>query len=131
MKPARRTIIHSAFWLYVLLIYVLTHMPGVKIEGPIPRPDLVIHITVFGLWTALCIACGFFGPALSARNILSAYLVSLAYSAFDESTQAIPVLHRVAAWDDWFANAAGVTTAALIAFAAAYARSRAAPANHS
>ncbi len=113
----RRDRVQGGFWLYVLLVYFLTHAPGVKIEGPIPRPDLIVHMTVFGLWTALCIACGFFGPRWSALNILVSGVVALAYSAFDEGTQVIPALNRVAAWDDWFANAAGVgaaTTAALV-----------------
>ncbi|MBL8745979.1 MAG: VanZ family protein [Phycisphaerae bacterium] len=104
----RRDRMHGAFWLYVLLVYFLTHAPGVKVEGPIPRPDLVVHVTVFGLWTMLCIACGFFGAVWSTRNILVSGLVALAYSAFDEGLQAIPALQRVCAFDDWLANASGV-----------------------
>lgn len=104
----RRDHRHAAFWIYALIVFGLTHFPGVKIEGPIPRPDLIVHITVFGLWTALCIACGFFGTPLSTRNILLSGLVSLIYSALDEGSQAIPMFIRVAAWDDWLANAAGV-----------------------
>lgn len=97
--------------MFVLIVYFLTHAPGVKIEGPIPRPDLIIHMTVFGLWTLLCIACGFFAAPLAPRNILACGAIALAYSAFDEGTQAIPVLNRVCALDDWLANAAGVAVA--------------------
>jgi hypothetical protein len=114
----------GAFWLYVLLVYFLTHAPGVKIEGPIPRPDLIVHMTVFGLWTALCIACAYFGPIWSHRNILIAGIISLSYSAFDESTQVIPAINRVAAWDDWFANAAGVTLVTIAALVFARLRRR-------
>lgn len=108
-------VIRPLFWLYVLLIYTLTHMPGVKIEGPIPRPDLLVHIMVFGLWGALCIWCGYFGPVLSVRNISRATACSIVYTAFDEWTQAIPALLRVAAFDDWAANATGVVLAACVA----------------
>lgn len=101
--------------MYVLVVFGVTHMPGVRIEGLIPRSDLVVHVMVFGVWTALCIAGEFFGRWWTARNIAGAFSVSLAYSAVDEATQAIPALNRVAAWDDWLANAAGVAVAALAA----------------
>lgn len=103
--------VRAGFALYALVIFVLTHMPKLKIEGPIARTDLIIHMGVFGLWTLLITACEFFGPALSARNIARSGVVALVYSAFDEGTQAIPILGRVCAWDDWFANAFGVVTA--------------------
>ena len=120
----RRDRVQGGFWLYVLLVYFLTHAPGVRIEGPIPRPDLIVHMTVFGLWTALCIACGFFGRMWSARNIVFSGMVALAYSAFDEGTQVIPALNRVAAWDDWFANAAGVGAVSVAALVIARLRRR-------
>jgi hypothetical protein len=105
------------FWPYAALIATLTHWPGLAIEAPIQRPDLLVHGAVFGLWTLLCNACGFFGPAFSRRNAAWSLPVCLAYSALDEWTQLIPVLHRHAGVDDMLANWFGVglgTIAALV-----------------
>ena len=77
----------------------------------------MIHLAAFFTWTALLIACGFFGPALSGRNVLVSGAVALAYSALDEATQGIPGLGRTVALDDWLANASGVALATLGALA--------------
>ncbi len=112
--PAARRWARAAFWAYALLIFVGTHWPKLEIPGT-GRPDLIAHVAVFGLWTALFIACRFFGPALSWRNIGLGGLVSAAYSGIDEGLQAIPFIRRVPAWDDWGANLIGVAGAAIIA----------------
>ncbi len=108
----RRDRMVGAFWLYVLAVFLATHWPDAKIPIPIARPDIIAHMTIFGLWTALCIGCGYFGRVWSVRNIVIAGLVSLAYSGFDEGTQAFRALNRVAAWDDFLANVAGVIVVA-------------------
>lgn len=100
--------IRYAFWPFAGLIFVLTHWPNLKIEAPIQRPDLIAHVAVFGVWTAFCIACAFFGPALSIRNILLSGVVSVIYSSIDEALQAVPFVQRHAAFDDAAANACGV-----------------------
>ncbi len=108
-----------AFPIGVVAIFLLTHWP--KLTIPLPgRPDLVAHLVVFGTWTILCIACGFFGPWHSARNIARSVVVSVAYSAVDEALQAIPFIRRFAAWDDWCANVVGVALGGLVMLAAAW-----------
>jgi hypothetical protein len=111
---AARPWVRAVFWVYAAFIFVGTHWPKLVVPGT-GRPDLIAHVTVFGLWTALCIACRFFGPALSWRNIGLGALVSAVYSGVDEGLQAIPFIRRVAAWDDWGANLIGVAGAAVIA----------------
>lgn len=111
----RRPLRRRAFALYAALVFTATHWPKLEIHAPIERPDLVIHLGVFGLWAGACIAAAFFGPLWSTRNILISGLVSLIYSAFDEATQAIPFIHRTCALDDWCYNALGVAGATAIA----------------
>ncbi len=108
---AARRWARAVFWVYAAFIFVGTHWPKLEIPGT-GRPDLFAHVAVFGLWAALFIACRFFGPALSWRNIGLGALVSAAYSGIDEGLQAIPFIRRVPAWDDWGANLLGVGVAA-------------------
>ena len=117
MKPEHpRSAISLCRWLfapYAIVLFIATHIPNVRIDGPIPRTDLLLHITVFGGWGLLATLCGFFGPPLSRRNIVRTWVVGLIYAAIDESLQLIPSLHRVAAIDDYAANASGITLAAI------------------
>ena len=87
----------AAFWIYVPILFTATHWPRLEIPLPGNRPDLVIHVGAFGLWAALLIGAGFFGPPLSRRNIGAALAVAPAYAALDEGLQAIPFVHRHAA----------------------------------
>jgi len=108
-----RPLIRAAFGCFALAVVVATHWPRLRFDGPIERPDLVIHLAAFFVWTALLIACAFFGPALSRRNALVSGAIALGYSALDEVTQGIPGLGRTVALDDWLANAAGVALATI------------------
>ncbi|MCC6661366.1 MAG: hypothetical protein IT437_10820 [Phycisphaerales bacterium] len=109
--PAAR---RAAFWVYVPILFTATHWPRLVIpaEG---RPDLWIHVGVLGLWTALLIGCGFFGRPLSARNIITSAVIGVLYAGLDEGLQAIPWVHRTAAWDDFAADSLGVVLAAAVA----------------
>lgn len=98
----------AVFVMYAIALLVATHWPQLKIEGPIERPDLVIHMGAFGLWTLLLIGCAFFGRMLSARNVLISGALGAIYAPLDELSQSIPVLQRVAAVDDAIANLLGV-----------------------
>ena len=95
-----RRIRAEAFWFYALTLIVLTHWPRLDIGEPIPRPDLYIHVVAFGLWT--CLLAGL------VRPLLVLGLIASVYAAFDESTQAIPIVHRHAGWSDFAANLFGV-----------------------
>ncbi|MCC6678416.1 MAG: hypothetical protein IT436_14870 [Phycisphaerales bacterium] len=98
---------------YVGFQFMMTHWPKLVVPGP-GRPDLIVHIAVFGTWNALLIACGRFGPRLSTRNIALSTLTAAIYAAIDESLQLIPFIRRVAALDDYAANLSGIL---LVAFA--------------
>jgi hypothetical protein len=105
-----RLLFRVAFAIFVPTLYIATHWPKLELPGE-GRPDLVVHVVAFGLWTTLIIGCGFFGPALSGRNIAASLAVATAYAAFDEATQAIPWIRRHAAVDDFAANLLGVLLA--------------------
>ncbi len=102
------------FGCYAGFLFVGTHWPALTI--PVPgRPDLVVHLALFGLWTLMCIQAEPFGPMLSLRNILASQLVSVINSGVDEGLQAIPIVRRVAALDDFGANTCGVLLATFVA----------------
>lgn len=122
MNPARyRPAARGVFGLYLPTLFIATHWPRLTIPGE-GRPDLLVHIAAFGLLTALLIPCGFFGPALSPRNILVSGFIASAYAAFDEATQAIPFIRRHAAFDDWLADLAGIALACIGGFVLALRR---------
>jgi VanZ family protein len=97
-----------------LALFTATHWPKLRIEGT-GRPDIWIHFFAFSVWTGSLLAAAFFGPVLSRRNIALSVLVAVLYAAFDEVTQAIPILHRTAAFDDWLADLGGIFIAATAA----------------
>ncbi|HEX8877320.1 MAG TPA: VanZ family protein [Phycisphaerales bacterium] len=111
-----------AFAAYAVLLFLGTHWPQLNIQGPVPRSDLWVHLVAFGTWSALVTLCGFFGPRLSARNLLLSWILALGYACLDEGLQGIPALGRTCAWDDLAMNACGITLASLAL--AALARTR-------
>lgn len=117
-KSGWDVLLRYAFWVYAAGIFVATHWPSLKIKvGDFERPDLVIHMVVFGVWTVLLWASGLVGRRESVKTAVIAGGVTLVYAAFDEGTQALPGLGRTAAWDDYMANALGVvvgTVAAMV-----------------
>jgi hypothetical protein len=102
-----RTQRQAAFAIYACLLFIATHWPALTIplKG---RWDLPVHAAVFGTWCALFTSLGVFGTPASRRNVLRSALVATVYAAVDESLQAIPAIHRTAAWDDFGANCLGV-----------------------
>jgi hypothetical protein len=104
------------FLLYALLLFIATHWPNLKIESEIiERPDLLIHLGAFGLWSFLLHLTGLLGPPRSPLTALKTFAAGALYAAIDELTQAIPILGRTAVWDDYFANLAGLTLGAAAA----------------
>ncbi|MEO1583881.1 MAG: VanZ family protein [Planctomycetota bacterium] len=110
-----RTAARIAFTLYALVLVTATHWPQLRIEGPVPRPDLYIHLAAFGLWTSLLIATELLGPWRSRTAVAKCVALALIYAAIDEGTQAIPALGRTVALDDYLANALGVILAGIAA----------------
>lgn len=97
----------AIFIAYVLFIFMMTHWPKLVVPGP-EGTDKYVHEMVFGLWTILALRSCFFGPLLSARNIIGAFVLAALYAAFDESTQALPFIHRSSEFADYFANLKGI-----------------------
>ncbi|MBX3383376.1 MAG: VanZ family protein [Phycisphaeraceae bacterium] len=108
--------VRIVFWCYAALVFTLTHWPALQVPNPVRRTDIIAHLVVFGGWTYIACACGWFGARWSWRNIRSTAMVSLAYAAFDEGTQAIPWIRRHAGWDDFLANVLGVAAGCLAAW---------------
>jgi VanZ family protein len=97
-----------AFVGIAVLLFVGTHWPQLRIEGPIKRPDLVIHFVAFGLWSFLFCMTGLLGEPGTRSNAIRCFLVGLVYAAFDEATQMIPALGRFAGLDDYAFNVIGL-----------------------
>lgn len=100
--------LRACFWVFALALFIATHWPALKVEGPVERTDLWAHLAAFGLWAALLTFCGYFGPRLSTRNILRSGAVATLYACLDEGLQAIPALQRTFGWDDLAADMLGV-----------------------
>jgi VanZ family protein len=114
--PRTQWLLRFVFGGYAGVLFALTHWPRLRIDSSIERPDLYAHITAFGLWTALLVAAGAFGPRLSRRNIVRSGLVAIVYAPLDEFSQAIPGLGRSVGLDDLAANIAGILLALSICF---------------
>lgn len=111
-SPAIRRFIFGG---YAGLLFMATHWPKVAIpaEG---RWDLLVHASVFGTWAILLMSTGPFGPARSERNIARCVPIAMIYACIDEGLQAVPLVKRVAAWDDLAANMTGILIASLVAW---------------
>lgn len=116
--PARSSLLRQltafVFGGYAGFQFMMTHWPALVVPGP-GRPDLLVHILVFGTWNALLIACGLFGPRLSLRNIAVSTLIASVYAGIDETLQLVPFIRRVAALDDYGANIIGIQCVAIVA----------------
>lgn len=97
------------FFAYAALLFVGTHWPALHVDVPgVERPDLIVHLLVFGLWGVLFTLTAFAGPPGRPRAFAIALLLGLVYAAIDEGLQAIPALKRNAALDDYAANSLGL-----------------------
>lgn len=119
-----RPLLAFAFGIYAGTLVVLTHWPGVTIEGPVARPDLYLHFVAFGVWTLLITGSAFFGPALSRRNIARSTAVALLYALVDEVTQGLPGVNRSVDPTDMAANAGGILLATALLLVLAQAATR-------
>jgi hypothetical protein len=97
----------AVFWLYALVLVVVTHWPRLTVPGP-EGTDKGIHILAFGGWCGLFTVCGWFGRPLSDRNLLRSCVAAAAYAGLDEAMQGFEWVHRSCEWGDAGANFAGV-----------------------
>lgn len=110
-----RIALRALFVLYAVALTLGTHWPALVLPaaGAITRMDLILHVGAFGAGTALLIACGWFGPALTTRNIRLSAAMGFIWATVDEASQGLPGLNRQVGLDDWAMNMAGVGAAAL------------------
>ncbi|MBC7835436.1 MAG: hypothetical protein H7Y88_10110 [Phycisphaerales bacterium] len=103
----------AAFWAYAAVLFTLTHWPNAKLPPmAIKRPDLLLHIALFGLWSFLLVRSGYLRARSRetprrGRLLLVPLVVAVASAAIDEALQAIPALRRTAVVDDCLANMTG------------------------
>lgn len=107
-------------WVFVVFaaaLFVGTHWPNLKVDVPmVERPDLLVHMCVFGAWFVFLWLSALVGRPVSWMTVLKCAIVAVAYAAVDESMQAIPWVRRHAAWDDFGANCLGIGVAASVAW---------------
>lgn len=122
MTPRARTATRAVFAIATVALLTATHWPGIKIDGPMPRPDMWVHACTYAVWTGLLLATGLLGSPGSPRAATLAVVVGVAFGTFDESTQ--PLFHRTADATDLLADAIGCTLGSAIVWG--FARRRAA-----
>lgn len=101
----------AAFIAYTITLTLLTHWPGLTVEGPVPRTDLWIHAGVFGLWTVLLAGSGLVGRRLGLGVIARSIGIAVVWAGLNEWSQQF--VSRTTAWDDFVANCVGVALAAV------------------
>ncbi len=106
-----RSAARAAFALYTIALSTATHWPGVTIEGPVPRPDIWVHIGAYGVWGFLLSLTGWLGGP-TARSVVLGIGVGSAWAALDELTQ--PIFNRHASWSDWVADVVGVAIGTIV-----------------
>ncbi|MFM9958887.1 MAG: VanZ family protein [Phycisphaerales bacterium] len=107
-RPAR-----VVFALYAVALFIGTHWPQLAIPMA-GRPDLVVHLTIFSIWTVLLFVSGLLGDPRSWRAVALVQVVAAAYACVDEGLQAVPFIRRWFAWDDMMFNTLGVLLGTLI-----------------
>ena len=108
MSPLRRLFV-IAFWLAALFAYV---------EAIMPAQDQV----ELGVWDKINHMAAFFTITFLARaaypriKVFRLFAMMAAFGAFIELSQAIPLVHRDAEWDDWFADLLATMIALIVAW---------------
>jgi VanZ family protein len=108
----------NALFVYWIVMFSATHYPGIdrlKPEGgwPIPSFELVMHTTVYVLWTVMWWwTLRAHGYRFVGGTVAWVTAGGIAYSAFDELTQAI--VDRTPSIADFTYNVAGILIATLV-----------------
>ncbi len=100
-----------AHWRIILALYTLTlvtatHWPRLAFENiTIPRVDLLLHLSAFSALALLALPARLFR---TPKNTPATIAVLILFAALDESTQAIPILHRHTSFLDFAADVLGI-----------------------
>ncbi len=117
-----RTTIRVVFALFTIAQLTATHWPGLSIQSKVfSRIDLIIHASVFFVWTVLFYNARVYNARIVGlgdrsqtpcfkRRIIWTIVVGMLFAIFDETTQ--PLFNRVADPLDAMADTLGVLLAA-------------------
>lgn len=98
---------------FTVALLLATHWPGLSVQGPIDRTDLIVHCGVFCVWTWLLYGSGFIlgGKVCPCgkRRLIWTAVVGVCFAVFDETTQ--PIFRRVFDPLDLIADITGVLIA--------------------
>jgi len=108
MSPLRRLFV-IAFWGALLFAYIDAIIPG-KDAISLSAWDKLNHMIAFFTITFLARA------AYPRVPVFRLFLMMASFGAFIELSQAIPVIHRDAEWDDWFADLVAVVAGLIVAW---------------
>jgi len=108
MSPLRRLFI-LAFWGALLFAYVDAILPG-RDAISLSMWDKLNHMIAFFVITFLARA------AHPRIPIFRLFVMMAAFGAFIELSQALPMIHRDAEWDDWFADMVAILVGLIIAW---------------
>jgi len=108
MSPLRRLFV-IAFWGALLFAYIDAIIPG-KDAISLSAWDKLNHMIAFFTITFLARA------AYPRVPVFRLFLMMASFGAFIELSQAIPVIHRDAEWDDWFADMIATLVALIVAW---------------
>ena len=89
------------FWIFTCVLLIASHYPRLSVGTPGDAPDKLLHFFAFGGWALLLWSSGY------VRSLLLVVFLSVAFGAFDEATQAIPIMGRSADIQDLLADGAG------------------------
>ncbi len=109
------TVAFRSVWIiYALALFTATHWPGLAVpHAPISRLDLIIHASVFGLWTTLFYHSQWIdAKQCPIRRLIWAGVIGAVFSAFDELTQ--PLFTRQLDPLDLAANITGAIGACIL-----------------
>lgn len=98
---------------YWIALFAATHVPAFRLP-PVPVTDKTGHFVAYALLAiGLTLALRLGGPPRPDAEI-KVIAILLAYGAFDELTQIL--VNRSCEMADWYADAAGAATGALLAW---------------
>lgn len=108
MSPLRRLFV-IAFWGALLFAYADAIVPG-KDAISLSVWDKINHMAAFFTITFLARA------AYPRIPIFRLFVMMAVFGALIELSQAIPIIHRDAEWDDWFADMVATVAGLIVAW---------------
>jgi VanZ family protein len=108
MSPLRRLFVF-AFWSALLFAYVDAILPGNEALS-LMAWDKLNHMIAFFTITFLARA------AYPHIPVFRLFLAMAAFGALIELSQALPIIHRDAEWDDWFADMVATVVGLIVAW---------------